>query len=107
MKFCSKCGSIMFPRTDRSKVKMVCGRCGAFEKSETESVVREKGTEVNDVEIVDSKDDVASYPETDAECPKCGHDKAYYWLVQTRAADEAETRFFRCTKCGHTWREYD
>ncbi|MEK6933005.1 MAG: transcription factor S, partial [Nanoarchaeota archaeon] len=25
---------------------------------------------------------------------------------QTRAADEAETRFFKCTKCKHTIREY-
>ncbi|MBI2112883.1 transcription factor S, partial [Candidatus Woesearchaeota archaeon] len=25
---------------------------------------------------------------------------------QTRGADEPETRFFRCTKCNYTWREY-
>ncbi|MHC1565666.1 MAG: transcription factor S, partial [Candidatus Syntropharchaeales archaeon] len=24
-----------------------------------------------------------------------------------RAADESEVRFFRCTECGATWREYD
>ncbi|PJB94591.1 transcription factor S, partial [Candidatus Pacearchaeota archaeon CG_4_9_14_0_8_um_filter_35_24] len=24
----------------------------------------------------------------------------------TRAADESETKFYRCTKCDHTWREY-
>ncbi|HPZ32921.1 MAG TPA: transcription factor S, partial [Methanoculleus sp.] len=23
------------------------------------------------------------------------------------AADESEVRFFRCTACGKTWREYD
>jgi len=27
-------------------------------------------------------------------------------MIQTRAADEPPTRFYRCTKCGHTWREY-
>ncbi|MEM4865380.1 MAG: hypothetical protein QXY09_02690 [Acidilobaceae archaeon] len=26
--------------------------------------------------------------------------------MQTRAADEPPTRFYRCTKCGYTWREY-
>ncbi|HID27364.1 MAG TPA: transcription factor S, partial [Methanosarcinales archaeon] len=26
---------------------------------------------------------------------------------QLRSADESETRFFRCTECGKTWREYD
>ncbi|MCK4973458.1 MAG: transcription factor S, partial [Candidatus Heimdallarchaeota archaeon] len=29
------------------------------------------------------------------------------WMVQTRSADESPTRFFRCTACGETWREYD
>ncbi|MCJ2562923.1 MAG: transcription factor S, partial [Candidatus Thermoplasmatota archaeon] len=27
-------------------------------------------------------------------------------LRQTRAADEPETRIYRCTKCSHTWREF-
>ena len=45
-------------------------------------------------------------PTTRAKCPKCGHQTAFWWLQQTRAADEATTRFHRCAKCGHTWREY-
>lgn len=45
-------------------------------------------------------------PLTDADCPKCSHKKAYYWLVQTRAGDEAETKFFKCEKCKHQWRDY-
>jgi len=40
-------------------------------------------------------------------CPKCGHDRASYELLQTRIADEAPTRFFTCEKCGHKWRGYD
>ena len=40
-------------------------------------------------------------------CPKCGHDRASYELLQTRSADEAPTRFFTCEKCGHKWRGYD
>lgn len=39
-------------------------------------------------------------------CPKCSHDEAFFWMLQTRAADEPPTRFYRCAKCGHTWREY-
>ncbi|MCD6114052.1 MAG: transcription factor S, partial [Thermoprotei archaeon] len=41
------------------------------------------------------------------ECPKCGNREAYVWMMQTRAADEPPTRFYRCTKCGYTWREYE
>ena len=39
-------------------------------------------------------------------CEKCGNKAAYYWTQQTRGADEPETRFFKCTKCEYTWREY-
>jgi len=46
-------------------------------------------------------------PTVKALCPKCGHSEAYWWLVQTRRADEGSTRFYRCIKCGYTWREYD
>jgi DNA-directed RNA polymerase subunit M len=27
-------------------------------------------------------------------------------MVQTRSIDESMTQFYRCTKCGHTWRDY-
>ncbi len=40
------------------------------------------------------------------ECPKCGNDKAFWWMVQTRSIDESTTQFYRCTKCGYTWRDY-
>jgi DNA-directed RNA polymerase subunit M len=40
-------------------------------------------------------------------CPKCENNLAIWWLRQLRAADESEVRFFRCTECGHTWRQYD
>jgi len=40
------------------------------------------------------------------ECEVCGNKKAWYWLQQTRSADEPPTQFFRCTKCKRVWREY-
>ncbi|MEK6852465.1 MAG: zinc ribbon domain-containing protein, partial [Nanoarchaeota archaeon] len=39
-------------------------------------------------------------------CPKCKNNEAYFYSAQTRAGDEAETQFFRCTKCQHNWRKY-
>lgn len=52
------------------------------------------------------EDTLGAMPVTDAECPKCHNKKAYYWTAQTRAADEPETKFLKCQKCGHTWRDY-
>ena len=49
---------------------------------------------------------IQTLPTTKVICPRCGHDEASYWMVQTRGGDEASTQFFRCTKCGRTWREY-
>ncbi|PWB85162.1 transcription factor S-II (TFIIS) [Methanobrevibacter woesei] len=52
-------------------------------------------------------EDINTHPTTTITCPECGHNKAAWWLQQTRSADEAPTRFFQCLKCKHTWREYD
>jgi len=46
-------------------------------------------------------------------CPKCGHNKAYFFTVQIRSADEPATRFYRCASkaveptstCVHSWSE--
>jgi DNA-directed RNA polymerase subunit M len=27
-------------------------------------------------------------------------------MVQTRGIDESMTQFYRCTRCGYTWRDY-
>jgi DNA-directed RNA polymerase subunit M len=42
----------------------------------------------------------------DIECQKCGAKKVISWMEQTRASDEPPTRFYKCLKCNHTWREY-
>jgi DNA-directed RNA polymerase subunit M/transcription elongation factor TFIIS len=57
----------------------------------TRTLLQEKIREKKKVEVVE-KDDYETLPKTEAECPKCGHKKAYYWLVQTRAGDESSKR---------------
>ena len=66
-----------------------------------EEEVKNKGKKID---VVDKK--METLPKTKEDCPKCKNHEAYYWLVQTRAADEAATRFFKCAKCSHTWRAY-
>ncbi|EEQ40746.1 putative DNA-directed RNA polymerase III subunit [Clavispora lusitaniae] len=45
--------------------------------------------------------------QTAAQCPidSCGNDKAYFFQLQIRSADEPMTTFYKCTKCSHQWRE--
>ena len=33
------------------------------------------------------------------DCEKCHNQEGVCWSLQTRSADEPETRFYRCTKC--------
>tara|TARA_B100000315_G_C14432907_1_gene520983 strand:+ start:48 stop:368 length:321 start_codon:yes stop_codon:yes gene_type:complete len=106
MRFCDKCGAIIIPKDKKGKKVMACSSCGTVSGKRGKVVFTEK---VGDgkksmVEVVEKKVDVL--PKVDEECPKCSHGKAFFWLVQTRAGDEAETRFFKCVKCNHTWREY-
>ncbi len=98
--FCPKCGSIMMPKKDAPGT-LACS-CGYSAKGEAR--ISEKLNKKNTVDVVVEKEDVL--PKTAAECSKCGNNEAYYWLVQTRSGDEPETKFLRCTKCEHTWRDY-
>jgi len=63
-------------------------------------------TDSKEKEMTVITDNDATLPKTRIQCPKCGHSEAYFVIRQTRAADEPETRFYRCCKCNHTWREY-
>ncbi len=103
--FCPKCGSILKPKLVDGKKILSCS-CGHKSKDTSTAVLSVKSKEEEQkVEVVESEENI--YPTTDAECPKCGHKKAFYWLVQTRAADEPETKFLKCEKCKHTWRDYN
>jgi len=104
--FCPKCGSILLPKKDGKKTVLKCS-CGFVQKEKPEkpmNLKEEVKSEEKKMAIVENEDE--NLPLTDAECPKCKHKNAYYWMVQTRAGDEPETRFFKCEKCKHVWREY-
>ena len=107
MEFCDDCGSMM--KTDGDH--WVCGSCG-FEKSrntetEQEMAVTTQGQESSEVVDTSEVDPGDMGPTTNARCPECGNERAFYEMKQIRAADESETRFFTCTECEHKWREDD
>ncbi|HLC65075.1 MAG TPA: transcription factor S [Candidatus Nanoarchaeia archaeon] len=102
--FCPKCGSIMRPKVEDKKKRFVCS-CGYKSPPVETTEIKEKVRDTHKaVEVVHGEFEV--HPKTKAKCPKCSNDEAFYWMIQTRAADEPETKFLRCTKCKHTWRDY-
>lgn len=105
--FCPKCGAILLPKKVDNKNAMACSSCGFTDKNPGTKLTEKSGKESGKISIIEKDVESEVLPKIDAECPKCKHTKAYYWTVQTRAGDEAETKFLKCVKCNHTWRDYD
>ncbi|MDD3175588.1 MAG: transcription factor S [Candidatus Nanoarchaeia archaeon] len=104
MMFCPKCGSLMTVKQVKNKPVMGCS-CG-YNSKEMEPTVKESvENNEKEIEVIEKEEEI--YPLTDEACPECGHLKAFYWTKQTRAGDEPETKFFKCEKCKHTWRDYN
>jgi DNA-directed RNA polymerase subunit M len=104
MEFCPKCGAMLLP--NENKLKCKCGFEKDLSDDETNQYSISEKISSND-NVVMRGEEINTLPTTNEICPKCGHNKAFWWLKQTRSGDEAETRFLRCTDCKHTWREYD
>jgi DNA-directed RNA polymerase subunit M len=82
-----------------------CRKCGKEQSQKTGEETKVK-TAKKSKEIAVIEEDVSTLPTIERECVKCGNPTSYFWVLQTRSSDEPPTRFFRCTKCKHTWREY-
>ena len=113
MRFCPRCGSLMMMRNIDGKMTWVCPSCGYREAAEGGTpgfaILKQqiRHSEKERIIVVNDQKKLEALPKTRAICPKCGYHEAYYWVVQTRRADEPPTRFFKCAQCGHVWREYD
>ncbi len=104
VKFCPKCGALLLPKEGILQCR--CGYSQEIGEEEKEGyVLEEKPKELQDIPVIE--EDLQQMPTVRTSCKRCGNTEAYYWMVQTRGADEPATKFFRCTKCKYTWREYD
>ncbi|GAB6286908.1 MAG: transcription factor S [Methanoregula sp.] len=91
--------------------QLKCRKCGYNRKivdTDQKQMSRTVDRKEKTITIVDDEEeDLKTMPTIQIKCPKCDNNLAIWWLRQLRAADESEVRFFRCTKCDHTWRQYD
>ncbi len=106
MLFCPKCGSMMSPKEEKGKKFFACS-CGNTTKNSTAAptTIKEtkKASKADQDQIVSGDD--FTLPLTEEPCPICKHPRAFWWTKQMRASDEPETKFLKCEKCKHTWRD--
>jgi DNA-directed RNA polymerase subunit M len=86
-----------------------CANCGYFVKSDkaVDTQLENSSGPVPITVVGGVAGHIEAMPTTSIECPHCHNKEAEWWLVQTASAAESSTQFYRCTKCGHTWRQYD
>ncbi len=103
MKFCPKC-EVRLKKSN--KTSAICPKCGYSESTakETKKETKEELTKFNIVEGDEGKEILSTIK---IDCEKCGNNEAVWWMLQTRSADDPTTQFYRCTKCSHTWRNYE
>ncbi len=103
MDFCPYCGGILVAFKG-----MTSCRCGYKRLSTKKERFRDLTVNMDSYkETIVVEEKKVNLPKTKEECPKCHNREAYWWMLQTRSSDEPTTKFYRCTKCNHTWREYD
>ena len=112
MEFCPICGSFLAlvksKVGDETVVVLACSKCGYKKQGSVEKAQVKVGKKPKEAVTIISEEDqkMNTLPTIRMECPKCGNHLVFVWQVQTRGGDEASTQFMRCTKCGHTFREY-
>ncbi len=91
-----------------ARLLLACTKCD-FTKPSPEKIILLKAaerTQQRHVAIIGEEEaKLRTMPTVKVACPKCDNPEAEWWMVQTRGSDESPTQFFKCTRCGYTWRE--
>jgi transcription factor S len=107
MEFCEECGTLMRPTKEKENTILICPNCKKQKENngnDTKICSKVKQNPLDSIPILD--DNANTLPTMEMLCKECGNKKVFWWTRQTRSSDEPETRFYRCTKCNYTWREY-
>ena len=117
MEFCPDCGCRLEPKktqTGSNIFVLSCQKCGYTKKPKNRRVEARTGKVIQPnpapkpfmIVITEEDQKIKTMQTIKMKCEKCDNNLVFVWQVQTRGGDESSTQFMRCTKCGHTFREY-
>jgi DNA-directed RNA polymerase subunit M len=104
LEFCPTCKKIL--SLDLRARKLRCGTCG-YERSIMETKLYSEKTLKPKQTLILGPRDISNAHTRKKVCPECGNDEAYFWMHgrSKENAPEPSNRFYKCTRCGHAWKE--
>ena len=101
--FCPHCGNTLLVEQGEGGSRFYCQTCPyVHDITQTyRKVVPLQRKKVDDV--LGGEDAWKNVDQTEASCPSCSHNRAYFLQIQIRSADEPSTTFYKCVKCAKTW----
>lgn len=108
MQFCPHDGTllmvnVMFPSTPAQELRFICPVCPYVHLPRRVMTTLVPTTKKRIDDVIGGAQAWANVDKTEAQCPACGCNEAYFKQMQLRSADEPMTTFYRCVKCHNRW----
>ncbi|KAK4526844.1 hypothetical protein GAYE_SCF28MG4762 [Galdieria yellowstonensis] len=106
MLFCRWCHNLLLLERQQDSYRFVCRTCPFYYQVEGKMERKLFGLQKKqEADVLGGDKQWELADQTDAMCPRCSHQRAYFFQMQTRSADEPMSTFYRCVECGHQWKE--
>lgn len=105
MHFCPCCGNLLLVEDAGTGMRFCCPTCQYTHDIERvySTKVKTKRKEKDDILGGDSA--WANVDRTEAKCPYCPCNQAFFMQIQIRSADEPMSTFYRCVDCSKQWND--
>ena len=106
MHFCPLCGNLLIIEEGDHGLRFCCPTCSftsLVDKVYTNAAKLPKRKQVDDV--LGGADAWDNVDRTEAKCPYCMNNEAFFMQIQIRSADEPMTTFYKCVACKKQWND--
>ena len=109
MLFCPTCSNLLLTeKTTVGEIRFFCKTCPYVFKIENMKIENKMPLERKEKDdVFYEKEKWSNADKTVINCVSstCRNEKAYFYSIQIRGADEPMTTFYKCTECGEQWNE--